>query len=222
MGSGNWCYPTTDVAARACICATGARAAEPCAPPRMHRVTRRSERTGLEGDPDVDATVLRAGSAAISRRGEKPVLAAGRCPRMIVAVLRGLVAPIAALMIVTLRRLIVTLRRLVIVPCRLVVMPRRLVVSVLGRLVAVLVLAVLRTNRQWNQSAERERRHGKNNRLPKLLTHGGIVLMSYGWSEYECPHGPYNARHQQSVVSGNLRLAPGGVLVDALKQSGCQ
>ena len=54
----------------------------------------------LERDPDVDATVLRAGSAAILRSREKPVVAAGRSARMIVTVLRGLVAPIAALMIV--------------------------------------------------------------------------------------------------------------------------
>jgi len=144
----------------------------------------------LERDPDVDATVFRAGSAAISRRREKPVVAAGRSARMIVTVLRGWVAPIAALMIVTPRlvvmprrlvvapRLVVTLRRLVVMSRRLVVVPRlvvtlrRLVVTVRRRLVAVLVLAVLRANREWNQSGERERRHCKNNRLPKLLTHG--------------------------------------------------
>jgi hypothetical protein len=109
--------------------------------------------------------MLRAGSAAISRRGEKPVVAAGRSSRMIVAVLRGLVAPIAALMIVTTRlvvmlrrlivapRLVVMLRRLIVAP-RLVVTLRRLVVVVRGRLVAMLVLAVLRANRQWNQSGE--------------------------------------------------------------------
>lgn len=67
-------------------------------------------------------------------------------------VLRGLVAPIAALMIVT-TRLVVTLRRLIVAP-RLVVTLRRLVVMVRGRLVAMLVLAVLRANRQWNQSGE--------------------------------------------------------------------
>jgi Ca2+/Na+ antiporter len=70
---------------------------------------------------------------------------------MIVTILRGLIAPIAVMMVVTLRRLVVT---------------------VLSLLVAVLVLSVLRANRQWNQSGERERRHCKNNRLPKLLTHG--------------------------------------------------
>ena len=140
-------------------------------PPRMRRVSRPLETTRrLERDPDVDATVLRAGSAAISRRREKPVVAAGRSARMIVTVLRGLVAPIAALMIVT-TRLVVMLRRLIVAP-RLVVTLRRLVVTVRRRLVAMLVLAVLRANRQWNQSGERERCHGKNNRLPKLLTHG--------------------------------------------------
>ena len=78
-------------------------------------------------------------------------MAAGRSARMIVTILRGLIAPIAVMMVVTLRRLVVT---------------------VLSLLVAVLVLSVLRANRQWNQSGERERRHCKNNRLPKLLTHG--------------------------------------------------
>jgi hypothetical protein len=115
---------------------------------------------------------------------------------MIVTVLRGLVAPVTALMIVTTRlvvvphrlvvvpRLVVTPRRLVVVP-RLVVTPRRLVVmprlvvtlrclvvAVLSLLVAVLILSVLRANRQWNQGGERERRHRKNGRLPMLLTHG--------------------------------------------------
>ncbi|MGC2033094.1 MAG: hypothetical protein WA642_23980 [Steroidobacteraceae bacterium] len=106
----------------------------------------------LERDPDVDATVLRAGSAAISRRREKPVVAAGRSSRMIVTVLRGLVAPIAAWMIVT-TRLIVMLRRLIVMLRRLIVVPR-LVATLRGRLVAMLVLAVLRANRQWNQSGE--------------------------------------------------------------------
>jgi hypothetical protein len=89
---------------------------------------------------------------------------------MIVTVLRGLVAPVTALMIVT-TRLVVVPHRLVVVP-RLVVTPRRLVVAVLSLLVAVLVLSVLRANRQWNQGGERERRHRKNGGLPMLLTHG--------------------------------------------------
>jgi hypothetical protein len=183
------------------------------APTGDAQISRSRRQTRLERDPGVDATVLRTGSAAISRRREKPVVAAGRSARMIVTVLRGLVAPIAALMIVT-TRLVVMPRRLVVAP-RLVVTLRRLVVTVRRRLVAMLLLAVLRANRQGNQSGERERCHGKNNRLPKLLTHG-IVLKSYGRSEYERSHGPYNARHQQSAVSGDLRR-PG--VPGRLKQS---
>jgi hypothetical protein len=89
---------------------------------------------------------------------------------MIVTVLRGLVTPISVMMIVT----------------------TRLVVTVLSLLVAVLVLAVLRANRQWNQSGERERRHCKNNRLPKLLTHGG-------WSLCRMAGASMNARMGHTV-----------------------
>ena len=106
-------------------------------------------------------------------------------------VLRGLVAPIAALMIVT-PRLVVMPRRLLVVTPRLVVTLRRLVVTVRRRLVAVLVLAVLRANRQWNQSGERERCHGKNDRLPKLLTHGR-------WSLCRMAGASMNARLGQTM-----------------------
>ena len=104
----------------------------------------------LESDPNVDAAVLRAGAVAIVRRREKPVVATGRRPRMIVAVLCSGVAAIVIVMIVT-PHLIAA-----------IVMLRLLVLMVLGALVLVLLLAVLRADGQRHECAERERRHGKD------------------------------------------------------------
>jgi hypothetical protein len=144
---------------------------------------------------------------------------------MIVTVLRGGVAPIAVMMIVT--------TRLVVAPCRLVVTTRlvvtlrRLVVAVLSRLVAVLsllvavlVLAVLRANRQWSQSGERERRHCQNNRLAKVLTHGDLSLCRMaGASMNACMDGTMRGlSNPLSVGTYGGRGTPG----NGLKQSGCQ
>jgi hypothetical protein len=128
------------------------------------------EEPRLESDPNVDAAMLCAGAAAIVRRREEPIMAAGRCPRMIMAVLRGRIAAIVVVMIVARHRIaaIFMLRLLVlVVPGSLVLV---LILMVLGSLILVLI-AILRANGQWQERAERERRHRKHDRLPELLAH---------------------------------------------------
>jgi hypothetical protein len=73
---------------------------------------------------------------------------------MIVTVLRGGVAPIVIVMIVT-PRLIAA-----------IVMPLLLVLMLRGSLILVLLLAVLGADSQWQESANGQRRHSKNHRLP--------------------------------------------------------
>jgi hypothetical protein len=112
----------------------------------------RLEQPRLEGNPNVDAAMLRAGAAAIARRGEKSVVAAGRCPRMIVAVLRDGVAAVVVVMIVTHHRIAALFmpRLLVLmVPDSLVlVLILMVLLMVLGTLILVL-LAILRADGQW-------------------------------------------------------------------------
>jgi hypothetical protein len=98
--------------------------------------------------------MLCAGAAAIMRRREESVMAAGRSPRMIVTVLRGGVAAIVVVMIVARHRIAAMM----------------LILMVLGTLVLVFI-AILRANGQWQKRADRERRHGKHDRLPELLAH---------------------------------------------------
>jgi hypothetical protein len=107
----------------------------------------------LEGQPNIDATVLRAGVAAVPGAGEETVMAAGGRVRMIVAILRGRIRTIVVVVIVTLHR-------------------RMIVVMLLGVLVAVVFRMILRARGEWHDGTQRKRCDGENDRLPRLMMHG--------------------------------------------------
>jgi hypothetical protein len=111
-----------------------------------------------EGQPNIDAAVLRASVAAVVRAGEETVMAAGRRVRMIVAILRGWIRTIIVVVGVTLHR------RMIVVMV--------LIVMLLGVLVAVVFLMILRAHAQRHDGTQRERRDGENDRLPRLMMHG--------------------------------------------------
>jgi hypothetical protein len=124
---------------------------------------------GLERQPDIDATVLRASVASVPRAGEETVMAAGRRVRMIVAILCGWIRTTIVMVSVTLhRRMIVVMVLGVLVAMVLGV----LVAVVLGVLVAMVFRMILGAHAQWHSGTQRERRDSENDRFPRLMTHG--------------------------------------------------
>src|ERR1700722_8036342 len=111
----------------------------------------------LQRQPNIDAAVLRAGTAAIMGRGEKAVMAAGRSARMIVAILRGGIGTILVVVIIALHR-------------------GMIVVMLFGFLFVMVFRMVLRDDRQRYHGGERERCHAENQRFPTLMTHGRVLL----------------------------------------------